>query len=144
MLVDGDHSRRKAHDMPPLRPGARRHGRSQLKRLVESIPEIKNAILTSGGGVVTAWPLKPVIRIIGLAATTPEVLDLLGYVPELIASDRLEISIIRMRRGQLLTTSVSGQLSLKIFLPLTTTIDDRHLSHIYNVVKKIRAIPNLH
>lgn len=126
-----------------MRAGTRHCGRAHLGRLVESIPEIKNSILASGGGVVTAWPLKPVIRIVGLAATNPEMLDLLGYVPESIETDIVDASVVRMRRGQLLTAPVNDEFSLKIFFPLRSEIDDAHLRHIRKAVDEIRASLNL-
>lgn len=121
---------------------ARRHSRTHLRGLIESRPEIKNAILTSGGGVVAAWPLKPVIHIIKLAATTPEILDLFGYVAESIESDLLDASIVRMRRGQLLIAPVDDQFTLKVFFPPTIDVN-AHLQDIRGVVNEIRAITSL-
>jgi predicted regulator of Ras-like GTPase activity (Roadblock/LC7/MglB family) len=125
-----------------IRAATRRHGQAHLKRLVESVPIITNAILASGGGVVAAWPVKPMLRIIRLAATTPPILELLGYVPELVESDELEASIVRMRHGQLLTSLVNDQVSLKLLFPSAATVD-AHLLTICIAVNEIRLIPNL-
>lgn len=114
----------------------RRSGQAHLKRLVESVPEITNSVLSSGGGVLAAWPLRPTLRIIGLAATTPEILGLMGHVLEPIENDQIEASTVRMRRGRLLTASVSDELSLKVYFPLTVKVD----AHLWNIVKTIREI----
>ncbi|MBO0883748.1 MAG: roadblock/LC7 domain-containing protein [Mycobacterium sp.] len=126
----------------PLHTISRRSARAHLKKLVESVPEITNAILSSGGGAVAAWPLKPTLRIIGLAATTPEILELFGHTSIQIESGRFEASIVHMRRGQLLTAAVNDQLSLKVYFPPTAEVDN-HLQSIRKAVHEIRTNPNL-
>lgn len=56
--------------------------------------------------VVVAWPLRPVLRNIGLAAATPEVLAFLGRSIEAIEDERLTGTRARMRKGWLLTISI--------------------------------------
>lgn len=126
----------------PLHTISRRCGQVHLRNLVESVPEIMNAILSSGGGVVAAWPLKPTLRIIWLAATTPEMLELVGRVSEPVETGQLEASIANMRHGQLLTATVNDELSLKVFFPPTSTVST-YIQSIRNTVHEIRTNPKL-
>lgn len=123
----------------------RRRWRLQLQRLIQAVPDIEFAILASGGGVVVACPSRPVLRIVGLAATTPEMLALLRSlhrVDEPLWNERLGGTLVRMRGGLLFTRSIENELALKLLFRPAASVDLR-ATEVSRAIKEIRAISSL-
>lgn len=116
----------------------RRSARAQLQRIVESEPELKHAILTSQGGVVAAWPLRPVFRIVALGAANPDLLMVFGRTTEPIQNNLLSGTVSHLSRGQLLTIPIDGKLSLKLLFSPTIDIG-AYAREVVQIVSEVRA-----
>lgn len=91
---------------------------------------------------MVAWPLRPILRIVGLAAATPEILELLGYAAESIQNNLLDGTIAHIRSRQLLTTQIDGKISLKLLF--SPAVDAYAYVHkILRIVDEIRAISDI-
>lgn len=91
---------------------------------------------------MAAWPVRPVLRVVGLAAATPEILAVFGHAIKPIQNALLDGTIVHMRRGQLLETPVDDHLSLKLFF-LPTADAGSYAWEIMRMVGDVRAISSL-